>query len=153
MLSLLTTKVDKDATDDGDTGNELSKDALNVLSSDITTDSIVANRELVLTLLLPTVDDGTSNEGDTNSDLSEDSLTVLCSDDRLDRRERLDRLEGTIEDDDLWLSLLTLKLGENATDEGDPNIDLSDKTSTVIFSEVSLDTTMEDGDTLIALLT
>ena len=99
------------------------------------------------------MDDGKSNEGDTNSDLSEDSLTVLCSDGRLDRRERLDRLEATIEDDDLWLSLLTLKLGENATDEGDPNIDLSDKTSTVVSSEVSLDTTMEDGDTLIALLT
>ena len=80
LLSLLTTKVDKDATDDGDTANELSKDALSVLSSDVTLDSIVANWELLLSLLLPTLDDGTSNEGDTNSDLSEDSLTVLCPD-------------------------------------------------------------------------
>ena len=43
LLSLLTTKVDNDATDDGNTGNELSKDALNVLSSDVTLDSIVTN--------------------------------------------------------------------------------------------------------------
>ena len=95
LLSLLTTKVDKDATDEGDTANELSKDTLSVLCSDVTLASIVPNRELLLSLLLPTVDDGTSNEGDTNSDLSEDSLTVLCSD------GRLDRLEATIEDDDL----------------------------------------------------
>ena len=93
------------------------------------------------------MDDGTNNEGDTNSELSEDSLTVLCSD------GRLDRLEVTIEDDDLWLSLLTLKVGENATDKGDPNADLSDDTSTVLCSEVLLDTTMEDGDTMTVLLT
>ena len=43
LLSLLTTKVDNNATDDGNTGNELSKDALNVLSSDVTLDSIVTN--------------------------------------------------------------------------------------------------------------
>ena len=95
LLSLLTTKVDKDATDDGDTANELSKDALSVLSSDVTLDSILANWELLLSLLLPTVDEGTSKEGDTNSDLSEDSLTVLCSD------GRLDRLKVTIEDNDV----------------------------------------------------
>ena len=77
LLSLLTTKVDKDATDEGDTANELSKDALNVLSSDVTLASIVANCDLLLSLRLPTVDNDTSNEGDTNSDLSEDSLTVL----------------------------------------------------------------------------
>ena len=93
------------------------------------------------------MDDGTSNEGDRNSDLSEDSLTLLCSD------GRLDRLEATTEDDDFSLSLLTLKVRENATAEGDPNTDLSDDTSTVLCSEVLLDTTMEDEDTLIALLT
>ena len=43
LLSLLTKKVDNDATDDGNTGNELSKDALNVLSSDVTVDSIFTN--------------------------------------------------------------------------------------------------------------
>ena len=93
------------------------------------------------------MDDGTNNEGDTNSDLSEDSLTVLCSD------GRLDRLEATIEDDDFSLSLLTLKVRENATNEGDPNTNLSDDTSTVLCSEVLLDTTMEDGDTMTVLLT
>ena len=118
-----------------------------MLCSDVTLDSIIANRELLLSLLLPTVDDDTSNENDTNSDASEDSLTVLCSD------GRLDRLEVTIEDDDLWLSLLTLKVGENASDEGDPNTDLSDDTSTVLCSKVLLSTTMENGDTLIVLLT
>ena len=80
LLSLLTTKVDEDESDDGDTGNKLSKDDLSVLPSDVTLESIVANRELLISLLLPRVDDGTSNEGDTNSDLSEDSLTVLCPD-------------------------------------------------------------------------
>ena len=101
-----------------------------MLCSDVTLDSIVANRELLLSLLLPTVDDGTSNEGDTNSDLSENSLTVLCSD------GRLDRLEATIEDDDLSLSLLTLKVRENGNDEGDPNPDLSEDTSFALCSEV-----------------
>ena len=77
LLSLLTAKVDKDATDDNDPSNELSKDALSVFCSDVTLDSIVAIWELLFSLLLPTVDDGTSNDGDTSCDLSEDSLTVL----------------------------------------------------------------------------
>ena len=100
VLSLLTSKVNNNATDDGDTANELSKYPLNVLCSDAILDSIVDKKNLLLSLLPVTVDESTINEDDTDSDLSEDSLPALWSD---------GILEASIEDDDLLLSLLTFK--------------------------------------------
>ena len=76
--------MDNNATDDGDTADDFAEDPVNVLCSDVTLDSIVDIKNLLLSFLVPKVDESTTNKGDTDSDPSEDSLTVLWSDGRLE---------------------------------------------------------------------
>ena len=164
LLSLIVTSVDNTATDDGDSSNELSKDSPSVLCFDAILETKTADDDLLLlSLLTPTVDNNTVDDGNTASKLSEDAINVLCSGVTLDSdlSEDIftflwsdDTLELTIKDDELLLSLLTLKRSEDACNEVVSKTDLSaDESSTVLSSEVLLEAIIEDKDTVTPLLT
>ena len=164
LLFLIVTSVDNTATDDGDSRTELSKDSPSVLCCDAILETETADDDLLLlSLLKPTVDNNTVDDGNTPSKLSEDAINVLCSGVTLDSdlSEDIftflwsdDTLELTIKDDELLLSLLTLKRSEDACNEVVSKTDLSaDESSTVLSSEVLLEATIEDKDTVTPLLT